>query len=193
MELRIELDSLTRGIDLPDGRSLVKIFHLGHYHPRTLFGRGRSNPGFDDWSQNILNLKSHDRSAMEFFRLQLQPVLWADPVVSAIPPSKAGAALSGIQSVAKALTKTSGVDATPALVRHKSIDKQATGGKRSVQQHLDSLRVAVASLVAGRSVVLLDDVCTTGYSMVACQWLLLQAGATSVTCVALGQTVRDEE
>lgn len=43
------------------------------------------------------------------------------------------------------------------------------------------------SQVAGKTVILLDDVCTAGGSLYACQALLRQAGATRVICAVIGK------
>lgn len=43
------------------------------------------------------------------------------------------------------------------------------------------------SQVTGKTVILLDDVCTAGGSLYACQALLRQAGATRVICAVIGK------
>ncbi len=74
------------------------------------------------------------------------------------------------------------------LVRHKSIAKKATGGDRSIEVDLNSIRVEDADCIKGKRVLLLDDVTTSGNSLLACRRLLLQAGAADVKMVALGRT-----
>ena len=44
------------------------------------------------------------------------------------------------------------------------------------------------SAVVGKTVILLDDVCTAGGSLLACQALLRQAGAARVICAVIGKT-----
>lgn len=47
---------------------------------------------------------------------------------------------------------------------------------------------ATAARVEGRSILLVDDVVTTGATLGACAKALLNAGATSVRCVTFGRT-----
>jgi predicted amidophosphoribosyltransferase len=53
---------------------------------------------------------------------------------------------------------------------------------------LDSIKVVKPDLIKGRRVLLLDDVKTSGNSLIACKELLLKAGAKEVVMVALGRT-----
>lgn len=53
---------------------------------------------------------------------------------------------------------------------------------------MNSIRVEHAELIQGREVLLLDDVTTSGNSLVACRQLLLEAGAARVKYMALGRT-----
>lgn len=76
-----------------------------------------------------------------------------------------------------------------ALVRFKTIDKLAKGGDRSVQQHLNSIRVDNPSSLRGATVLVLDDTVTTGHSIAATRTLLSNAGA-AVAAVGLGRTVK---
>jgi predicted amidophosphoribosyltransferase len=79
------------------------------------------------------------------------------------------------------------VDGSDALLRHRTIQKLATGGDRGAHVHRGSVRVAADELVMGRSVVVLDDVTSTGNSLRACVDLLQEAGASRVIGVALAR------
>jgi predicted amidophosphoribosyltransferase len=108
-------------------------------------------------------------------------------VIAIVPPSDPAKRGPGIVKLAKrlaALTPLS--DATSALVRHTKIAKLGSGESRDVQVHLDSIRVNAQLIVADR-VFLLDDVLSTGNSMLACRQLLEDAGASDVICMALGR------
>jgi predicted amidophosphoribosyltransferase len=81
-------------------------------------------------------------------------------------------------------------DATRCLTRVKSITPQhRTPGLRSEQIHLDTIKVYNPEAVAGRNVVVLDDIVTSGASLRAVSQLLRAAGATMVVCIALGRTL----
>jgi len=161
------------------------IVSLGIYHPY----RGGSNPDFDRFSSLILSLKNQKDEGFAYFYKQLAPLFREDIAVAVVPSHDPAKSTSGIRSLAKLLAHDSSrVDASACLQRVIKIDKLATGGDRSVQKHLDSIRVAQPELIRGRAVLLLDDVTTTHNSLLACRTLLLNAGATSVQAYALAQT-----
>jgi predicted amidophosphoribosyltransferase len=80
---------------------------------------------------------------------------------------------------------------TDLVRRHTSIQKLARGGNRNLHIHLDSIDIAAPNLVVGKAVLLLDDIATSGNSMIACQQRLLEAGASEVLGLVIGQTTHD--
>lgn len=82
--------------------------------------------------------------------------------------------------------RLAGTRATPALrrIRHAPPQRGLTAMERR-----ENLADAFATRldVAGRSVLLLDDVCTTGATLAACAQPLLAAGAKTVTGLALAR------
>jgi predicted amidophosphoribosyltransferase len=76
------------------------------------------------------------------------------------------------------------------LVRYRDVEKMATGGDRSVRAQVESMRIRESSLVVGATVVVLDDIVSSGHSMAAARELLMRAGAARVACVAIARTVR---
>lgn len=73
------------------------------------------------------------------------------------------------------------------LKRFVKVPKQATGGYRSVETHLNSIEVTED--LAGKIVCIMDDVYTTGCTLTACKQLVEERGATQVYKLAIGQTV----
>src|SRR5262245_28461997 len=178
------------------------IFSLGIYYP-VADSRFRT----DSLSKAILNIKYRQDDdpdpqpwkqrnktiALENFRRKLDSMLSREIAIAVVPSHKPSSNLTGIQELARRLAANGRIDATSCLVRHKSIPKQAKGGTRSVERHLQTIRVEHAELIIGREVLLLDDVTTTGKSLEACKQLLLAAGAAAVKCVALGRTTPLDE
>ena len=76
------------------------------------------------------------------------------------------------------------------LERSVEVPKQATGGYRSVDTHLDSIKVT--ENLAGKIVCIMDDVCTSGCTLAACRQLVKGRGATKVYTLAIGLTVSEE-
>jgi predicted amidophosphoribosyltransferase len=75
-------------------------------------------------------------------------------------------------------------DATGALVRHAKIHRISYGGPSYRSLHRQTITVT-PPLVAGRTVLLLDDIARSGASLRACEGLLYEAGAEHVQAVAL--------
>lgn len=149
-------------------------------------GGDRSN--YPEHSGKILDLKDGRDGAAAHFANLMAPSLGDNFAVVVVPghdPSKVG---SGLKALALEITKAgqNRVDASGGLVRTKKIDKLAHGGDRSEQVHLDSVAVSEPRTIAGRDILLLDDVTKTGHSLQACRTLLLQSGATSVVCATIG-------
>lgn len=173
-----------------------KTFHLGAYYPP-----GHPNFRTDTFSKRILDIKvpkpkdmenprrwANMRTAVEYFRRELDKRLGKGFAIAIVPPSKSGSNRSGMPALAQGLAANGRIDASQCLVRHTDIPAQHEGGRRSVELHLATIRVEHAELIRGRKVLLLDDVGTTGTSMRACTKLLLDAGAAAVKCAALGET-----
>lgn len=78
------------------------------------------------------------------------------------------------------------IDATLALIRHTKIRRISYGGPSYRSLHRQTITVT-PQLVAGQSVLLLDDIARSGASLRACEEMLYQAGAESVQSVALVQ------
>lgn len=96
--------------------------------------------------------------------------------------------------LAHAVGTAAGVPTLPdALVRRKRTPKLGAlgpGARRRVVQGAIAFSRGRAAAIAGRRVVLIDDVHTTGATLAVCTRALLQAGAARVDVVTLARTVR---
>jgi hypothetical protein len=150
----------------------IAIF--GDYLPwgvHRAMGGDRSN--YPEHSGKILDLKDGREGAAAHFAKLMAPSLEGNFAVVIVPghdPSKVSA---GLKALAGEITKAgqNRVDASGGLVRTKKIDKLAHGGDRSEQVHLDSVAVSEPRAIAGRDILLLDDVTKTGHSLQACRTL----------------------
>lgn len=76
------------------------------------------------------------------------------------------------------------------LVRHGQAHQVGSTRSERLLQLQQAFRVCRPSLVAGRHIVLVDDVITTGASIEAAAAVLYQAGAQSVRAVAFAQAIK---
>lgn len=174
----------------PANNNLSEILCLGNYYPYRLSDRTK-NPDFDSWSGRILDIKENKSSSVNFFFNYLNSMLSQGIAIAVVPSHCPDKTDSGIRQLARQLAKFGRIDATSCLVRHTKIDKLAFGGNRSTNVHLNSIKVESPEVIRNREVLLLDDVSTSGNSLLGCKHLLEQVGVQSVQCVALGQTVRN--
>lgn len=162
------------------------IYYLGDYHPYRL--NDERNKAFDAYSGSILDLKERQPRGIDFFHDRLDRLIPEGTILVTVPSHDPASSESGITILARRLSETGRVDATSCLKRITQIEKLTHGGDRSINTHLGSIRVQETDLFKGKTVVLLDDVTTTGNSLLACKNLLIQAGAREVIPLALGKT-----
>lgn len=152
------------------------------------------NPGFDEFSSKVLDLKEGKQSAIQWFVTQLDPIIGDDVAICSVPSSSVIKKHPGIVRVGEMLAKKSPgrLDMTQFLVRTRDIPKLTESEVRGMQMHFDSVVTDQRMSVRGKRVLLIDDVTTTGNSMLACREILYKAGAESVCMLALGQAVYEE-
>jgi len=81
-----------------------------------------------------------------------------------------------------------GIEAKEALIRTRRTDAQVNlGSEQRTINVAGAFAVQSGMRVAGLSVVLIDDVITTGATLSACAEALIRAGATSVKAATLAR------
>ena len=170
-------------------------FYMGYYHSYWKWECGEKvrNNKFDNFSSIILDFKKGYAPVIEEFRKFVAKELGSDFPVCVVPSHMASVdnSMSPTARLAKGLVKSNNlIDATNCILRVRSINKLSRGGNRDLAVHLNSVKVVNSDVIKGKTVLLLDDVMTTGNSLDACRQLLLRAGAKNVLCLALAKTVR---
>jgi predicted amidophosphoribosyltransferase len=174
----------------------------GEYHKYRIWGM--RNPKWTESCGRMLDLKdpkhpSHSAAIQHFGKkvasalAELVPSRKHPIVVAIVPGHSKDSISAGMQTiVANHLwTAFNFVNKYYPLRRHTDAEKRAKGGDRSPENIFDTVEVVAGTITPGCTVVLLDDVTTTGASLRACACLLKEAGAANVICMALMKTVHD--
>ena len=125
------------------------------------------------------------------YRLIKENELSAD-LICPVPMFKADEEKRGYNQcnlIAKELSAMTGIEwSKKALLKTKETKSQKELSATERKQNLSDAFYADSEIVKGKSIILLDDVCTAGGSLYACQSLLRQAGAARVICAVVGKT-----
>lgn len=163
---------------------------LGPYKPWSYHKEmGGDNSSYPTHSGLILDIKYKRDPGINYFYNYLLPYIKKDHTACIIPSHDPENLDSGLRRLVTKLAANSvWVDGTKCLRRHTKVTKLTDGGDRRIETHLNSIVVENVDLVSGRTILLMDDVTTTGHSLIAGKRLLLAAGAARVRCLALGRT-----
>jgi ComF family protein len=156
-------------------------------------------------SELVLHCKDHnDSEVFEFLAeelsehvLPLADFSLLDAVVTYVPRRRAAVAAIGHdhgKELARMVARRMGLPCE-ALIRRRILTRQqkeldAAGRERNAAR---SFEIEPNASVKGKTVILVDDVCTTGASLAGCTALLLEAGAEKVTCAVIAKTERTTE
>ncbi len=180
-------------LDTTEGLEIREVNYFVDYYP---YYKGR-NPKFDEHSASILEFKKgNPPSTILLFAIniinQFDPE-WNNCCCVAVPSSDSSKKSTPVHIMIKVLAtlNSSLQDGSDVLVRTKTIRKLSWGGKRDISVHLDSIDINPNSSidVSGKDVLLIDDVMTTGNSLLACESKLIAAGANRVFFLTLAKTV----
>lgn len=165
------------------------IVTLGIYHPP----QGRKRRVWEElgkFERMIWALKNGNAGTVRNVADRLDEVIEQGIVLCVVPSHRAADCnLSGIARVAKRLAANGRMDGVDALIRLKTVEKLSGGGRRELQVHYDSVVYDNTFDFVGKTVLLMDDVTTTGNSLVACRNIILkQSGAGRCVMFAIAQT-----
>lgn len=92
--------------------------------------------------------------------------------------------------LAEAAAKELGYSVTPVLYKVKDVAKQSTVGAEEKRRAniAEAYRAADPEQIAGKRILLIDDIITTGATLSECAGTLKRAGAAEVVCAALARS-----
>lgn len=165
------------------------IYYIDTYHPY----HGGQNPNWNAFSGKILDLKDGVKRGVDYFLPLFATGIYDSDYTIVIVPSSDPAKQQThgtkllIESFYKGYAVENIQNGSDCLVRHTKVPKSATGD-RSVEKHLRSINLTNNELIKDRVVLLVDDVTTTGNSLVACNQILTDGGCKKVIQIAMGKT-----
>ncbi len=180
------------------------IWTLGPYHARSLLRSGIRSEDLKHTHQ-INSLKqyvdgfiigcSEEDDDIGYLYNRLNTILKKGFPIAIVPSHDPTKPNFGLIKLVHRLSDAGRVDASSCLVRSTRIIPQHQAkdyglDRRVMSRHLKSIEVKNGSLVNSMVVLLLDDIVTTGTSLMACKKLLLDAGASEVICLALGKATQ---
>lgn len=171
----------------------LRIFSLEGYKPAT--GNQRQNR----FSRNLVSFaKSNDDSHSEYFLSRIRDLIYRrfllDDIeydyITVFPGHEVGSLSPQLTKLAQAATVETSLLYSPLLERTETADKQRS---KSHDERMDVARnpgetVRARNELSNDVVVLLDDVCTSGASLLEGAYLLRNAGARKVIGLCLGLT-----
>jgi ComF family protein len=113
-------------------------------------------------------------------------------VIVPVPLTGLGGRLRGYNQaalLARELSEAVGIPCVQALARRRSVRQQARSSSAEERRLnvVGAFAVRLPEAVAGKRVLLIDDVATTGATLDACARALLQAGASSISGLTLAR------
>lgn len=171
------------------------IYWLYQYHPY----RGGFNRAFDVNSRLLLDSKDASCkdfvTAVQYFtrgtRRYINQYIGAstDFYVALAPSSTANKWSPGLCAIADNLRKNYKIlNDAQMLTRHTTVAKAARGGSRDKEQHKKTISVSIDPSNKKPVALIIDDVTTSGSTMLACKELLDAAGFVNIMLLTLEKT-----
>lgn len=148
-----------------------------------------------DWSYDIYKAKNNYSFLKEKYFKAYLDILKTDIecIIVVIPSSKKGYSENSIKHLVKDLIQINHniIDGTNILERKYDVipNHSRENKRRTIQEEEDSIQVNHLELIKDKTVLLLDDITTTGNSFKVNKKLLKDYGAKYVYCLALAKTV----
>lgn len=166
-------------------KSEGEFIHYFYYYPTDENTEKRKR-----FRKHILNIKEYKEYAMQYAFPKFNNVIKKENhfMICVIPSSKQGLQETPMRTIARSLCTFNRTSGLSCVFRKYTVQKKHDGGPRNLEEEIKSLGTNNHNLIEDRVIVLLDDITTTGTSMLACEELLLSAGAKKVYGLAVAKT-----
>lgn len=139
-------------------------------------------------SELIIDMKNGHISAMKEIADMIKDDIPDRACICVIPPSKTDRS-SMLKRALNLIEKEKSLQVTDFLKRVKDKEPYHAGAERNPENEFKTIQCVKTNMLKGKDVILIDDVCTSGSTMYACKKILMDNGARTVRCIAIGRTV----
>lgn len=168
----------------------LNYFFLESYIPKN-HSQSRKPGRFSlrGFSNLLLGLKDNCPVAIETFLQFFLPINLEKFVIVAVPSSTPDSK-SGIRCFAQALAKQNNTRVLSGLLKRTRLIKKKSlvGHSRSLSEEIDTLSLEKPQKLHQKNILLLDDICTSGTTLKACELTLLRANPKKIVNFVLGHT-----
>ncbi|MGH4121706.1 MAG: ComF family protein [Clostridium sp.] len=175
---------------------LTKIYYLGDYHPYWKWDENGEKTENPLHTKILYQFKQGDAHAITHYYNLLKDELVnfkgnKDTIIIPIPSSTAGKVSLSLLGLSSRLASYNNISYLgDSLKRTIDIPKLAQGGDRRKEVHFKSLIINNPQSIKNKIILLLDDVTTTGNSLLASKELFKKSGAKDIICLCLTKTVQ---
>lgn len=142
--------------------------------------------GLSEVQQMAIAFARGDAQAGEYFGRKLHDITDDNCTIVLVPAPTVGEGPSEpLLRCVRVLADGGRVDASDALVRTTTVPPEASEAGEAAAAHYKTIDIRRPDLVAGRRVLVLDGVTHGPDALRACRDRLLEAGAATVSCVAI--------
>ncbi len=182
------------------------VISLGWYFPsgkswEEKFNKAKLPDKQDEWSYNVSALKGYKTVELQDRYIQyfagiiyklITPNI--NIMVIAVPSSTARNTAHGVTRLAQAIAdkQPSHIACGNHLLLRTETVPSSHSGYRIKYTHEKTIAVTNPAQIRGKTILLIDDVVTTGTVIEVCREKLKKSGAAKVVCLTLGRTVSSD-
>jgi len=160
-----------------------RVLYFDDYYPKRIAKDHEA-------SRRLLRFKEGEHAAVVYYSGLVEKCIRDQLIVCCAPSSRKGRWGSGLLKLSELISEQTECTAVNDLIiRTEDTEKKSLGGKRNVGNDLLTMRITDPIKCKDKSIVIFDDIITTGTTMKACADLLWGAGAAFVTCIVMGNTI----
>lgn len=176
------------------------IYYLYDYYTKTQVDNNPTNKKYHQYHDSFIHLKQnkydshYDFCNFKVALFNFLNILDGNWYISKVPGHEKSTnenICTGVTSVIKSLILPSRYKfINAAILRKETVEKKATSSHRNTNylDDLKSLTLHPRFNPTGKSIIVVDDITTSGNSLIACKELLLKYGAKRVILLAFGKT-----